>query len=302
MSGIKLAVLGECMVELQNSSHGLSQRFGGDTLNTAIYYRRVCGGDISYVTGLGKDGFSDAMLQQWRQEGLDTDLVCRLDDKLPGLYLIETDTAGERRFHYWRQDSAARYWLEREGAEQVLARLQHADLLYLSGISLAILTEASREKLFDFLTSYPGRVVFDNNYRPALWPDPAQARACYGRLLRHADIALLTFEDEALLYGDREPMESIDRTRALGVGEIVLKMGPAPCLLVDASGCRSVAAEQVENVVDTTAAGDSFNGAYLAKRIHGADMETAARAGHKLAARVIQHRGAVIARELMPTF
>ncbi|GAA3543559.1 sugar kinase [Zobellella aerophila] len=302
MSDVKLAVLGECMVELQQTPQGLSQRFGGDTLNTALYYHRVCGGETAYVTGLGRDGFSDAMLLQWRQEGLDTSLVSRLDDKLPGLYLIETDALGERRFHYWRKDAAARYWLERPGAEAMLARLQQAELIYLSGISLAILTEASRERLFDFLAGFLGRVVFDNNYRPALWPDPAQAQACYTRLLKYTDMALLTFEDEALLYGDERPEESIARTLALGVGELVLKMGAEPCLLVDSSGRRQVAAERVATVVDTTAAGDSFNGAYLAKRLHGATMEAAARAGHRLAARVIQHRGAVIDPEFMPTF
>lgn len=61
-----------------------------------------------------------------------------------------------------------------------------------------------------------------------------------------------------------------------------------------------IAAQQDIIAVDTTAAGDSFNAAYLYHRLRGDTAETAAKGGHRLAAAVIQHPGAVIPRDAMP--
>ena len=143
-----IAVIGECMVELQRvelqkSGQLYRQGFGGDTLNTAIYLARLIDklDKISYVTGLGIDEFSNSMLQAWESEGIDTRLVYRLSDKLPGLYTIETAENGERSFRYWRNDSAARYWLQTVTENDLFQALKSYNWIYLSGISLAILPD-----------------------------------------------------------------------------------------------------------------------------------------------------------------
>ena len=84
-----------------------------------------------------------------------------------------------------------------------------------------------------------------------------------------------------------------------GVAEIVLKMGPQGCLVVSSDTRELVAANKVA-VVDTTSAGDSFNAGYLAARLQGKSASAAARAGHRLASVVIQHRGAIIPLSAMP--
>ena len=96
--------IGECMIELQRSpAHaGMDYRFGGDTLNAAVYMARLLDPakvKVAYVTGLGVDGMSAEMLASWESEGIDTRCVQRLPDRLPGIYMIETDPSGERRFH-----------------------------------------------------------------------------------------------------------------------------------------------------------------------------------------------------------
>jgi 2-dehydro-3-deoxygluconokinase len=298
--------IGECMIELQRSSTGMDYRFGGDTLNAAVYMARMLDPEkvkVAYVTALGTDGMSDEMCASWQAEGIDTGCVLRLPDRLPGIYMIETDPSGERRFHYWRKDSAARYWLEAPDAGKVLLKLAAARMVYLSGISLAILSPADRELLIAALAqcrSRGGSVVFDNNYRPRLWESAEAAAEVYRRVLAHCDTALLTLDDEQALYGPGDAMAAVERTRALGVPEIVVKCGAEPCVVWANDQASEVAPQPVADVVDTTAAGDSFGAAYLAARLSGASPQEAARAGHRLAGTVIRHRGAIIPRQAMP--
>jgi 2-dehydro-3-deoxygluconokinase len=306
--------IGECMIELQRGIGDTAEgaggtfdyRFGGDTLNAAVYMARLLDpavARVAYVTGLGTDGMSEQMLASWAREGIVVDHVQRLPDRLPGIYLIETDAGGERKFHYWRRDSAARHWLEAPEAGKVLVQLATARMVYLSGISLAILSAADRELLLSALAQCRkngGRVAFDNNYRPRLWESPETARRTYQRVLEQADIALLTLDDEALLYGPSSPAEVVERTRALGVGEVVVKCGADPAVVWADDALHEVAAPPVANVIDTTAAGDSFGAAYIAARLSGLDAVAAARAGHRLASAVIRHRGAIIPRAAMP--
>jgi 2-dehydro-3-deoxygluconokinase len=300
--------IGECMIELQRSpgASGMDYRFGGDTLNAALYMARLLDPSkvrVAYVTGLGVDGMSAEMLASWEREGIDTRCVQRLPDRLPGIYMIETDPDGERRFHYWRKDSAARHWLEAAEAGKVLVQLAAARMVYLSGISLAILSPADRELLISALAqcrARGGTVVFDNNYRPRLWESAQEAAEVYRRVLAHTDIALLTLDDEHALYGPHTAHEAVERSRGYGVGEVVVKCGAEPCMVWADGQLHEVAPEPVKDVVDTTAAGDSFGAAYMAARLSGQDPAAAARAGHRLAGTVIRHRGAIIARELMP--
>jgi 2-dehydro-3-deoxygluconokinase len=300
-------IVGECMVELQRHAveHSVMDvRFGGDTLNAAVYMARLLGpGHVAYVTGLGTDSLSGDMCAAWQQEGIDTACVQRLPDKLPGMYLIETDDAGERRFHYWRDDAAARYWMRTDGGGAVLQTLAGAGTLYLSGISLAILAPPDRDRLIATVArcrAAGGTVVFDNNYRPRLWDSPDAARMAYGAVLAHTSIALLTLDDEVVLYGPTDAEAVVARTRALGVAEVVVKCGAAPCVVWADGRLDVVAAPPVARVVDTTAAGDAFGAAYLAARLQGRSAAQAAAAGHRLAGAVIGQRGAIIPRDAMP--
>ncbi|PSW20505.1 sugar kinase [Photobacterium sanctipauli] len=306
MATFNIAIIGECMIELQEKDAQLNRTFGGDTLNTAVYLSRLTKDkdiNTTYITALGTDNFSDEMMTAWNAEGIDTSKILRLENKHPGLYYIETDETGERSFHYWRNDAAAKYLLEQPESEALLAGLMDFDAIYLSGISLAILTEASREQLFSFLEAFSakgGKVLFDNNYRPKLWEKKEDAQAAYLRILSMTDIALLTFDDEQLLYGDETVEDCIARTQAAGVEEIAIKRGKEACLVVEQDEHTFVPALVAKAVVDTTAAGDSFSGGYLAKRFTGGSAIQAAHAGHQVASTVIQYRGAVIPADVIP--
>ncbi|CAH8190061.1 2-dehydro-3-deoxygluconokinase [Vibrio aestuarianus] len=306
MNSVKIAVIGECMVELQKKAGAFTQSFGGDTLNTALYLSRLTKAQqvqTNYVTALGQDPFSETMIQKWQAEGLNTELVLRIENKQPGLYYIETDSTGERSFMYWRNDAAAKYLFDQTSSPTLVDKLFEFDAIYLSGITLAIFTENGRNTLFSFLEAYTakgGQVIFDNNYRPKLWNSQREAIENYTKMLTFTDTALLTFDDEQLLYGDLYLEQCIDRTTQAGVKEIVIKRGSKDCLVIDAEGAQYVPATLVDNVVDTTAAGDSFSAGYLAKRLCGGTPKESACAGHAVAGRVIQHHGAIIPEQAMP--
>jgi len=308
MTQKKIAIIGECMIELSEKGENIKRGFGGDTLNTAVYLARQSDKQlrVDYVTALGTDSFSDQMIAAWQQENVETTLVQRLDSKMPGLYFIETDDHGERTFWYWRNDAAARFWLDSAQADAICQQLAHYDYLYLSGISLAILPATSREKLMTLLSACRqngGKVIFDNNYRPRLWADKASAQQAYAEMLRHTDMAFLTLDDEDLLWGEQPLDAVIARTRAAGVQEIAIKRGADSCLVaVGDEPLREVAAIKLakEKVIDTTAAGDSFSAGYLAVRLAGGSAEDAAARGHLTASTVIQYRGAIIPLSAMP--
>lgn len=302
MNGEKrIAAIGECMIELQQRHDGsLLQSFGGDTLNTAVYLCRELGqqAQVDYVTALGYDSFSDAMCQSWVQEGIGLGKVQRLPGRLPGLYCIQTDARGERRFLYWRNEAAVRDCFNTAAAGPILEDLQDYDVLYFSGITLAVLGESGRRKLNDLLLEARRRqalIVFDNNYRPRLWASVEQARAAYLQVLEHVDLALLTLDDEQALFGHDHAHGVFAAYPA--IAEVVLKRGAESCLVRCDGEAYEIPAQRVEQVVDTTAAGDSFSAAYLASRLLGGSPVDAAQAGHRLASRVIQHPGALIPRD-----
>ncbi|MGH8388777.1 MAG: sugar kinase [Pseudomonas sp.] len=302
----RIALIGECMIELQQRSDGqLRQSFGGDTLNTAVYLRRLAPAkwQVSYVTALGDDSFSDAMCAAWADEGIDLSLVQRLPGRLPGLYCIQTDAHGERRFLYWRNEAAVRECFTNTSAAQVLTALDDYSVFYLSGITLAVLGEAGLDRLLPRLIAARARgakLVFDNNYRPRLWRDRQHAADVYQRLLPHLDMAFLTLDDEQALFEDADVESIFNRYRQMGVNEVVIKRGAQSCLVQHEGALHEIAATKVAKVVDTTAAGDSFNAGYLASRLDGGTPQHAAAEGHRLAGRVIQYPGALIAREVMP--
>ncbi len=294
---MRAACIGECMMELFEHPDGrLSRAYGGDTLNTAVYMARL-GLAVDYVTALGTDPFSDEMIAGWAAEGVGTGLVQRVAGTLPGLYMIQTDAAGERRFSYWRDNAPVRRMLTGACADNVAAGLRH-DLIYLSGITLSLFGAEGRARLFDILAdarAVGSRVAFDTNFRPRGWPDRVEAQDAYRRMMAQSDVVLAGVEDHALLYGGDGDVRAWARAE-----EVVIKLGVPGCVVLCDGQEAEIMAPIVADVLDTTAAGDSFAAAYLAARAAGATPRAAAEVGHRLAGTVIRHRGAIIPRHAMP--
>jgi 2-dehydro-3-deoxygluconokinase len=297
----KIASIGECMLELSAAQSQPDLRrlgFGGDTLNTAIYLARL-GVAVDYVTALGDDPYSERMVEAWKAEAVGIQLVQRVAGRLPGLYMIEVDASGERRFFYWRQQAPAREIFGNERTADLCNALLQYEWLYLSGISLSLYGEAGRERLFDLLRQFRakgGKVAFDSNYRPRAWPSVEVARREIRDQLALTDLVLSSLEDEAGLNNVGSAEQASDLIHALGPRTVIIKQGGQGCVISIDGRKTMVPPVKVDRIVDATAAGDSFNAGFLAATLAGEDAIEAAKLGHRCAAIVIGHHGAIVPR------
>ncbi len=293
MSGF--AAIGECMIELSGAS-GDQWRMGfaGDTLNTTWYVRALADPNfaVDYVTAFGDDPFSIKQRAFLRDHGINTAHSPIIVGARPGLYAI-TLTGSERSFTYWRNDSAARHLADDPDA---LARsLEGRRIIYFSGITMGILSPKSRQNVLNAVSNARRQgslIVFDANYRPRLWENAETAKQVLSNAFHVTDIALPTFPDENALFGDTTPTDTAHRLSSYGVKEIVVKDGTDPALVIADGVTTQVPAARAE-AVDTTGAGDSFNGGYIAARLANLDPVTAAARAHKVAARVVEFHGAL---------
>lgn len=294
---MRVLAIGECMAELAPADEPGNYRLGfaGDTFNTAWYLARLRPDlDVAFFTAIGTDPLSLKMRQALTDAGIDDTDLQELPDSTLGMYLISLDK-GERSFSYWRGQSAAREMMR--APEKLANALGSADLIYFSGITLAILDELSRGVLLDALKAeraHGKTVAFDPNLRPRLWDSMSEMKSATMEGARACDIALPSFEDDAHWFGDADPEATADRYTAAGATTVVVKNGANTVhyRTGDARGIYDV--EPVSHVVDSTAAGDSFNAALLSGLIAGNTVQGSVEIACRLAAKVVQGRGALV--------
>jgi 2-dehydro-3-deoxygluconokinase len=293
----KFLAVGECMVEMAPTGAGTyAMGFAGDTLNTAWYARKCLPADwsVGYYTAVGQDQVSQQMLGFLKGSDLDTTAIKQRDDRTVGLYLIQLKD-GERSFAYWRSQSAARCLAS--DRSHLEAALDGAGLVYFSGITLAILPPEDRSAFLAALRSAREngvRVAFDPNLRPRLWEDVQTMRAVVTEAAGCCDFVMPSFEDELAHFGDTTPDISADRYLAAGAGMVVVKNGPEEVVCAGNGFRQAFQPQPVTGIVDTTAAGDSFNAAFLSEFLISGDIPASVEAGARLAGKVIRHRGALV--------
>jgi len=283
----RIACIGEAMIELSLVDDDAQVGVAGDTLNTAIYLHRSAPDmQVDYLTCLGDDPFSARIRSFIAAQGVGTRAIREIAGASPGLYAITTTPEGERSFTYWRETAAARQLF----ADHDFSVLADYDAVYISGISMAILPHNVRLALIAYLETAPLQVIYDSNYRPRLWKNVDHARSITSAMWTRADIALPSIDDEMLLFD--ETASAVTARFQMHSGQGALKRGSEGPISIGTSAPQSYPA--APKVIDTTAAGDSFNGGYLAALLSGQTQAQALMAGHTLAAKVVQHRGAII--------
>ncbi|MBN8934783.1 MAG: sugar kinase [Rhizobiales bacterium] len=229
-----------------------------------------------------------------------TFLMLRVPGRLPGLCIVETGAKGERRFRSWRGEAPARELFELPDWNRIAESMISARLIYFSGITLSLYSNAGLGRLLaivEVARQQGAKVAFDGNFRPHGWKgDLPRTRTVFVEALKRVDVAMPAFDDEAVLWGDPSPEATVERLQAFGIAEIVVKNGPNSALVAAGGHQEFIPPAEIVEPIDTTAAGDSFNAAYIAARLAGENPALAAAAGHKLAAEKVRHRGAIMPR------
>jgi 2-dehydro-3-deoxygluconokinase len=296
----RVVTIGEVLIELTRGGDGrFGLAYGGDTFNTAVYLARA-GLDVAFASAIGDDPYSDSVLALAAAEGISRDLILRVPGRLPGLSMIDADAAGTRHFHHWREVAPAGDLFELPDWNRVAEGLLTAKLVYFSGITLSLYSNTGLGRflaVIEMARKNGAKIAFDGNFRPRGWKgDLTRTRTVFMEALKRVDIAMPTYDDEAVLWGDPSPEATVERLHAFGIAEIVVKNGPNSALVAAGNNSEFIPVPEVVVPVDTMAAGDSFNAAYIAARLSGDGPQAAAAAAHRLAGEVIRHRGAIMPR------
>ena len=295
----QIILFGECMLELTGDGPTYHKSFAGDTYNTAVYLKRCSQkADVCYLTSVGKEPLSTELLTEMEKEQINTSLVQRSDDRHLGLYLVHTALSGERFFSYYRKDSAAT-----QTFNKLTKKIPTPEMFYFSGISIAILDDPQRDALFKLIGSLKTkgtRIVFDTNYRPTLWSDEARARQWTDTAYKAADLVFAGLEDHQLLYHHNSILDVSAYMNDFTISRLVIKNGPGSVTVVANNKSLDVPITAVPSaeVVDTTAAGDSFNGAFIAAEMAGHSLTDTVLFAAQVASKVIKHKGAIVEREI----
>jgi 2-dehydro-3-deoxygluconokinase len=303
-----VVVMGECMVEFSlNARNNYKQSFAGDVYNTAVYLKRLQQGasNVAFFTAIGNDIMSDGLLGELTENGISTTLVKRVNDRQLGSYLIQTTDEGERSFVYWRDNSAAKVAMSQLNDDEQNKLIEQCDLFYFSGISIAILDEKDRNNFWLFvkkLRSSGTRIVFDSNYRSILWLDEDDTKQQFSNAFEQSDIVFAGIEDFFLLYQLNSFAELDSFFNDYSVAELIIKNGADGVFYCSPAEQFTVDIDQVENVIDTTSAGDAFNSGFLSAKMNGFTAIDAIKQACHLSACVIQHKGAIIDNQVFNDF
>lgn len=294
---MRVLAIGEVMAEMAPTDKAGEFRLGfaGDTFNTAWYLAKSAPGvTVSYLTVVGDDPISQNLIAFMRGSGIDASFVQTSPDRTIGLYLITLDK-GERSFSYWRGQSAARTLAN--DPDRLNAAMAEADVIYFSGITLAILDPEPRAVLLAALRDARGQgkaIAFDPNLRPKLWASSIEMTDVIMQGASISDIVLPSFEDEASWFNDATPQATAKRYKDAGATTIFVKNGAAPVFYAEGSKTGEVPVVPVAQVIDTTAAGDSFNAGIFAGHALGMSLHDGVAHACALSREVVQQKGALV--------
>jgi 2-dehydro-3-deoxygluconokinase len=291
---LSILAVGESMIELSDAGDRLAAwTFAGDALNWAVAVSHALPEyDVQHLCAVGDDSRSVEFSTFCAALGVDASSSPTFSDRNMGMYWIST-VNGDRRFRYWREESAAREHLRSE--HDVLPALR-PDVVMFSNITLAVAGDRASGLLDEMALakSKGATVVYDTNYRPQLWPDPERARSLEATAFELADYVHASLDDVHAVWGG-SLTDFVSQLEQAGVGEAVITDGPGDVVVAE-MGSTKTFRPAVVDALDTSGAGDAFFGTYVGRRLAGAGIEDAVGSAEDICAQVVQRAGALTYR------
>jgi 2-dehydro-3-deoxygluconokinase len=288
---LDLIGIGECLVEFSDIGSGQYQiGYSGDVLNALAAAGRL-GLSTGLLSAIGDDPFTDGLRHIFDIERLDLSHAPVLEGKPNGVYFLSIDAMSLPTFHFLRQNSAAREMFNCQSLDSLIAYVRSARALLFSSIPLAVIKD--RDKLFELLRAVRGETIlaFDLNIRRVLWNDLNELGGLLGELAPMIDVLFITNEDDTILFGPRHASETLTEYVQRGFRQVVIRRGGAPTLVHSNGENFEVPVPHVQNIVDTTGAGDAFDAGYIAAMLRNHHAYECTSMGNATAAVSLESRG-----------
>ncbi|MFK0156667.1 5-dehydro-2-deoxygluconokinase [Streptomyces sp. NPDC090499] len=268
---------------------------GGSPTNVAVAAARY-GRSAAVITKTGRDPFGDFVRTALESYGVDSRFVGTSDIAPTPVTFCEIFPPDDFPLYFYRLPKAPD--LDVQPDELDLAAVREATVFWITGTGLS--EEPSRSATLAALAhrAKAGTTVFDLDWRPMFWADPAKARTYYAEALRHTTVAVGNLDECEVATGEREPYAAAKALLDAGVELAVVKQGPKGVLAMDRDGSTAEVPPVPVDVVNGLGAGDAFGGALCHGLLSGWDTRRTVTFANAAGAIVA---GRLACAEAMPT-
>ncbi|MBP3924367.1 sugar kinase [bacterium] len=262
---LDIVAIGETLVEFStdlklSKAECLNKYYGGDCLAASISALRL-GSKVGFITKLGNDAFKDYLLENWQNEGLDISQI-KFANEQNGLYVIARPTLEEKEIVYYRKKTApSKLTIDDISVDYI----KNAEVLYSSGITKSLSASAAESVDYAFKIAKDNGVItaYDPNFCSAIMTGD-DARQNFENIIQYVDIFFVNTKCDTINVLEMDSVENI--IKALwdrGVSTVVIKAEDKGGYYTGCNGNIVFTEFYTKNIVDTTSAGDAFNGAFL---------------------------------------
>lgn len=244
---------------LRNVSH-FERVAGGAPANVVTAVSKL-GGSGVMVSQVGEDAFGAHILDSLRSNGVNTDYVFQTKKANTGLAFVSLDATGNREFSFFRNPSADLFLAPEQISDTML---ENAGILHFCSVDLVDWpVKKAHEKLIQMAREKQIIISFDPNVRLPLWDSPETCQKAIREFIQYADIVKLSDDEVEFVTGCTSEQEAVEKLLAEGCRMVILTKGADGSSVYTKHTDAHTPAVQVENVADTTGAGDSFIGSFL---------------------------------------
>ncbi len=262
----------------------LTLRIGGAESNFAIALARLQV-PVRWISRLGADPLGDLIERTLTAEGVDVSYVRRDQSAQTGVF-FKWRVGGKSHVLYSRTGSAACHLTPADVPDEAFDGIE---VVHLTGITMA-LGDGPRALVISVAERARARgaiVLFDPNWRAALWESPGAAAAAHADVLPYVDWYLCGEQEGHTLFGTQNVDALASRVRQLGAQDVAVRVGSRGAVVRG----QLVPPVRVRPVRDEIGAGDGFAAGFALGLLHGLDPEACARSGNLLASAALAGTG-----------